>query len=114
MNREVGMWNNPHNEILQVMVEKGVVGLATFIAILASCAYLFISAYRNNKGNNAVAYFAFGGVIILVVYFMAGLSVALFEHNVFNQFFTIVISVFAGQVYAYRDVTVDEGARGGL
>ncbi|MAA71220.1 MAG: hypothetical protein CL679_05770 [Bermanella sp.] len=108
MNREVGKWNNPHNEILQVMVEKGVIGLATFIAIFASCAYLFISAYRNNKGNNAVAYFAFGGLIILVVYFMAGLSVALFEHNVFNQFFTIMISVFAGQVYAHRDVKSDE------
>ena len=104
MNREVGMWKNPHNEILQVMVEKGVIGLATFIAIFASCAYLFISAYRNNKSNNAVAYFAFGGLIILVVYFMAGLSVALFEHNVFNQFFTIVISVFAGQIYAHRCV----------
>ncbi|MFY0640139.1 MAG: O-antigen ligase family protein, partial [Bermanella sp.] len=37
MNREVGMWNNPHNEILQVMVEKGVIGLTTFIAIFASC-----------------------------------------------------------------------------
>ena len=114
MNREVGMWNNPHNEILQVMVEKGVIGLATFIAIFASCAYLFISAYRNNKGNNAVAYFAFGGLIILVVYFMAGLSVALFEHNVFNQFFTIVISVFAGQVYAHRDIVSDENTGSGL
>ena len=104
MNREVGKWNNPHNEILQVMVEKGVIGLATFIAIFTSCAYLFISAYRNNLGNNAVAYFAFGGLIILVVYFMAGLSVALFEHNVFNQFFTILISVFAGQVCAHRNL----------
>ena len=108
MNREVGMWNNPHNEILQVMVEKGVIGLATFIAIFASCAYLFIAAYRNNKDNNAVAYFAFGGLIILVVYFAAGLSVALFEHNVFNQFFTIVVSVFAGQVYAHRGLKSDE------
>ena len=114
MSHEVGMWSNPHNEILQVMVEKGLVGLATFIAIFASCAYLFISAYRRNPDNNAVAYFAFGGLIILVVYFMAGLSVALFEHNVFNQFFTIVISVFAGQVYAHRDVVLDEGVRGGL
>ncbi|MGR6871494.1 O-antigen ligase family protein [Pseudomonas sp. HK3] len=114
MNREVGMWSNPHNEVLQVMVEKGVIGLATLIAIFASCAYLFISAYRNNKDNNAVAYFAFGGLIILVVYFMAGLSVALFEHNVFNQFFTIVISVFAGQVYAHRDVAMDESVASSL
>jgi O-antigen ligase len=109
MNREVGKWNNPHNEMLQVTFEKGLIGLVTFFAIFASCAYLFISAYRKNKDNNAVAYFAFGGLIILVVYFMAGLSVALFEHNVFNQFFSIVISVFAGQVYAHRDVVMDEG-----
>jgi O-antigen ligase len=112
MSHEVGMWSNPHNEILQVLVEKGLIGLATFIAIFASCAYLFISAYRNNKGNNAVAYFAFGGLIILVVYFMAGLSVALFEHNVFNQFFTIVISAFAGQVYAHRGVVTGEVMEG--
>ena len=45
---------------------------------------------------------------------MAGLSVALFEHNVFNQFFTIVISVFAGQVYAHRDVAVEENVGSGL
>lgn len=108
MNREVGMWSNPHNEILQVMVEKGVIGLATFIGIFASCAYLFISAYRRSPDNDAVAYFAFGGLIILVVYFMVGLSVALFEHNIFNQFFTIVISVFAGQVHAHRDKQSDK------
>jgi O-antigen ligase len=114
MNHHVGKWNNPHNEILQVMVEKGVIGLVTFIAIFASCSCLFISAFRKNLGNNAVAYFAFGGFIVLVVYFMAGLSVALFEHNVFNQFFTIVMSVFAGQIYAYKyDSEVFNGVNSG-
>jgi len=111
MNSHVGKWSNPHNEILQVMVEKGVIGLFTLVAIFVSCVYLFISAYRKQGGENqAVAYFAFGGLIVLVVYFMVGLSVALFEHNVFNQFFTIVISVFAGQIYAHGKATKEEGS----
>lgn len=96
MSREVGMWNNPHNEILQVMVEKGVIGLITLILLFAAPAYMFIKALYDIRVE--VKYYAMNGLAILIVYAVAGQSVALFEHDVFNHFFALMILFFASQI----------------
>lgn len=100
MSSHVGMWNNPHNEILQVMVEKGIIGLISLILLFAAPAYLFIKGLYVN--NVVVKYFALNGLAILVVYAVAGQSVALFEHNLFNHFYIVMVLLFASQVVSYQ------------
>lgn len=101
MNPEVGRWANPHNEILLVMVEKGVVGLITLLLLFAAPGYLFFQAL--NKADDSVAgqqikFYAMSGLSLLVIYAVAGQSVALFEHDVFNHFFALVVLLFASQI----------------
>ncbi len=101
MNYEVGLWANPHNEILQVMVEKGVIGLITLLLLFAAPGYLFLQAL--NKADDSVAgqqmkFYGMSGLSLLVVYAVAGQSVALFEHDVFNHFFALVVLLFASQI----------------
>jgi len=101
MNHEVGLWANPHNEVLQVMVEKGVIGLITLLFLFAAPGYFFLQAL--NSADDSVAgqqikFYAMSGLSLLVVYSVAGQSVALFEHDVFNHFFALVVLLFASQI----------------
>ncbi len=101
MSLEVGMWANPHNEILQVMVEKGVIGLITLLLLFAAPGYLFLQALRKADDSGAgqqVKYYALCGLSLLIVYAVVGQSVALFEHDVFNHFFALMVLLFASQI----------------
>lgn len=100
LHRDVGMWSNPHNEILLVMVEKGVIGLITLILLFAAPAYLFIRALR--KDDEVIRYYALGGLSLLVVYAVVGQSVALFQHDVFNHFFVLMIILFTSQIRSHE------------
>ena len=101
MSPEVGKWANPHNEILQVMVEKGVIGLATLLLLFATLGYLFLHALRkanNSSSDQQIKFYAVSGLSLLAVYAVAGQSVALFEHDVFNHFFALMVLLFASQM----------------
>ncbi len=101
MSNEVGLWANPHNEILQVMVEKGVVGLITLLLLFAAPGYLFLRALSKSDDSSSgqqVKYYAMCGLGLLIIYAVAGQSVALFEHDVFNHFFALMVLLFASQV----------------
>lgn len=114
MNREVGMWNNPHNEILLVMVEKGVLGLSTLLLVFWAPAYFFWGALRRSDkyGNNAVVkFYSLSGMGLLIVYSVAGQSVALFQHDVFNHFFVLMVILFASQIRSHEHyLGLDKGS----
>jgi len=93
---DVGTWSNPHNEILLVMVEKGIIGLLTLLVLFAAPAYLFLKALYSS--NQAVIFYAVSGLSLLIVYAVVGQSVALFQHDVFNHFFTLMVLLFASQI----------------
>ncbi len=101
MSREVGRWANPHNEILLVMVEKGFIGLITLLLLFAAPGYFFIRALHE-AGDSVIGqqirFYAMSGVSLLIIYAVAGQSVALFEHDVFNHFFALVVLLFASQI----------------
>ena len=101
MDISVGMWNNPHNEILLVMVEKGVIGLVTLLLLFAAPSCLFLQALRkadDTKSGQHVKFYALCGLSLLIVYAVVGQSVALFQHDVFNHFFTLMVLMFASQI----------------
>ncbi|WP_028672281.1 O-antigen ligase family protein [Saccharospirillum impatiens] len=83
MSREVGMWKNPHNEILLVMVERGIPGLISLVFLFGALGFVYWKyAWREDT-----AFYAVSGLGILIVYGVAGQSVALFEHEPFTYFF---------------------------
>ena len=106
MSPEVGVWNNPHNELLQSMVEKGLIGLLVMLAVFMAPGYLFLKGIRS--GVEEVRYYAFGGMVILTVYFFAGQTVALFEHDVFNHFYILMVLLFASQISVIQRSQINE------
>ncbi len=96
LHSDVGTWSNPHNEILLVMVEKGIIGLLTLLLLFAAPAYLFFKALYSS--DQVVRFYALSGLSLLVVYAVVGQSVALFQHDVFNHFFSLMVLLFASQV----------------
>jgi len=92
----VGTVSNPHNEMLSVMVEKGIIGLFTLLFLFAVPSYLFFKALCS--GSQAVKFYALSGLSLLIVYAVVGQSVALFQHDVFNHFFTLMVLLFASQI----------------
>ncbi len=101
MDRHVGTWSNPHNEYLLVMVEKGVIGLFTLLFLFVAPGYLFFRALRragDSAAGQQIKFYAMSGLSLLVVYAVVGLSVALFQHDVFNHFFTLMVLLFASQI----------------
>ncbi len=101
MSWEVGLWNNPHNEVLQVMVEKGFIGLFTLLLLFAVPGCLFLGALRSSDDSDSgreVKFYAISGIGLLIVYAVVGQSVALFEHAVFNHFFALVVLLFVSQI----------------
>ncbi|MEY8240819.1 MAG: O-antigen ligase family protein, partial [Cycloclasticus sp.] len=112
MSDQVGVWANPHNEILQVWVEKGFIGLVTLLLLFVVPAYLFIKALKIS--NEAVRFYAMSGLSILMVYAVLGQSVALFEHDVFNHFFALMVLLFASQIRVVEYMEDRIGLGGGL
>ncbi len=118
IDQHVGTWSNPHNEYLLVMVEKGVIGLITLLLLFAAPGYLFWQALKSagdSRAGQKIKFYAMGGLSLLVVYAVVGLSVALFQHDVFNHFFTLVVLLFASQirVIGYMgERAVEESGRG--
>jgi len=97
----VGTWSNPHNEYLLVMVEKGIIGLMTLLLLFAAPGYLFFRALLgvdNSSSGQQVRFYAISGLCLLMVYAVVGLSVALFQHDVFNHFFALIVLLFASQI----------------
>ncbi len=92
----VGAVSNPHNEILLVLVEKGIIGLITLLLLFAAPGYLFFKALYS--GSQVVSFYAVSGLSLLIVYAVVGQSVALFQHDVFNHFFTLMVLLFASQI----------------
>ncbi len=110
----VGTVSNPHNEILLVMVEKGIIGLFTLLCLFAAPGYLFFRALYSS--SQAVRFYAVSGLGLLIVYSVVGQSVALFQHDVFNHFFTLMVLLFASQirVIEYMGGRAVEKSGGGL
>ena len=103
IDQHVGTWSNPHNEVLLVMVEKGIIGLITLLLLFVAPSYLFLRVLRgagDSLAGQKIKFYAVSGLSLLLVYAVAGQSVALFQHDVFNHFFCLMVLLFASQIRA--------------
>jgi len=95
MSGDVGNQRNPHNEFLQQWLEKGVLGIISYFAIIFGVFWVFFRLY--NSGGVEVRYYASCAMALVAVYFVVGQSGALFEHKVYNYFYCVMIMFFLAQ-----------------
>lgn len=92
----VGRWKNPHNEILLVMVERGVFGLLSLVFLFGVLATIYGRFLLHS--DSVVGFYSASGMGILIIYAVAGQTVALFEHESFIYFFASTHLVFVSQI----------------
>jgi len=97
---EVGMWKNPHNEFLNVLVEKGLFGFFTLIGLFAPLIYFY---FKNRYyGTSESKFLSQSAMVIVIVYLISGQSIALFEHKPFTFFYILMTLLIFSAMFSHR------------
>ncbi len=96
VHRQVGIRKTPHNEFFQALVERGVVGLfVTFLLFLVP-GIIFYRALR--QVSESTVFYGLSGMTLLLVFAVAGQTGTLFNHNLFTNFYIIMVLLFVSQI----------------
>jgi O-antigen ligase len=98
MSTELGKRRTPHNEFFQALVERGVIGLVVTIMLLIAPGVIFYKALKSRSRKSV--YYGLNGIVLLIIFFVAGQTGTLFNHNVFTHFYIIMVLLFASQIRA--------------
>ncbi len=93
---EVGVRKTPHNEFFQALVERGLFGLAITILLFAVPGFIFYRAVKS--GSEKITYYGLCGLSMLTVFFVAGQTGTLFNHNLFTNLYIIMVLLFVSQI----------------
>ncbi len=103
IHRAVGTYSTPHNEFFQALVEKGVVGLILTVFMFLVPGLIF---YRALKAKNTqIVCYGLCGISMLTVYFVAGQTGTLFNHNILINFYIVMTLLFVGQIRVLEEKT---------
>ena len=92
----VGRFSTPHNEFFQSLVEKGIVGLVLTIFMFLVPGLIFYRALKAK--NKQIVCYGLSGISMLTVYFVAGQTGTLFNHNILINFYIVMTLLFVGQI----------------
>jgi O-antigen ligase len=93
---EVGTRKTPHNEFFQALVERGSIGLIVTILLFAVPGFIFYRAVKSKSEN--ITFYGLCGLSMLTVFFVAGQTGTLFNHNLFTNFYIIIVLLFVSQI----------------
>ena len=96
IHKAVGRFSTPHNEFFQALVEKGLVGLVLTVLMFVVPGLIFYRALRAK--NKQVVCYGLSGISMLTVYFVAGQTGTLFNHNILMNFYIVMTLLFVGQI----------------
>lgn len=99
----VGTFSTPHNEFFQALVEKGFVGLVLTIFMFVVPGLIFCRALRAK--NKQIVCYGLCGISMLTVYFVAGQTGTLFNHNILINFYIVMTLLFVGQIRVLENKT---------
>ena len=102
-NGAVGTYSTPHNEFFQALVEKGVVGLVLTIFMFLVPGLIFYRALKAK--NKQIVCYGLCGISMLTVYFVAGQTGTLFNHNILINFYIVMTLLFVGQIRVLEEKT---------
>jgi len=96
VHEQVGIRRTPHNEFFQAIVERGLLGLLVTILIFVFPWIIFYRAIWCK--NEDSVFYGLSGLSLLLVFFVAGQTGTLFNHNVFTNFYLIMVMLFVSQI----------------
>jgi len=103
IHRSVGTYSTPHNEFFQALIEKGVVGLVLTIFMFLVPGLIFCRALKAK--NKRIVCYGLCGISMLTVYFVAGQTGTLFNHNILINFYIVMTLLFVGQIRVLEEKT---------
>jgi O-antigen ligase len=101
VHRQVGVSKTPHNEFFQALVERGLIGLIATVLLFAVPGFIFYRAVRSKSDN--ITFYGLCGLSMLTVFFVAGQTGTLFNHNLFTNFYIIMVLLFVSQIRVLED-----------
>ncbi|MFI8622628.1 O-antigen ligase family protein [Marinomonas sp. NPDC078689] len=87
-------YNHAHNEYLQALSTRGVVGLILLLAMYLIPLKLFLHKLRQYKHNWRIRAYAIGGALIPMCYMDFALTQTMFMHNIGVMMFAFPIAYF--------------------
>jgi len=84
----LGEHHNLHNEYVNSLAAKGIVGLASLLALLL----VPLSVFLARSGNRELLVFNAGGILLCVSYVVSGMTFQAFGDDTMNIFFVIVLA----------------------
>jgi O-antigen ligase len=98
---QVGIRKTPHNEFFQALVERGLIGLIATVLLFAVPGFIFYRAVKSRSDN--ITFYGLCGLSMLTVFFVAGQTGTLFNHNLFTNFYIIMVLLFVSQIRVLED-----------
>jgi len=83
-------YTNIHNQILQEGVNKGIIGIFSYLVLNIYLFYYFLSNIKNSSNNHE---FHTIGLLLVTGYFIFGLTNVVFSHGTFNTFFVSMLAL---------------------
>jgi len=97
-------YDHAHNEYLQALSTRGIVGLLLLMAMYLVPLKLFLRKLRQHKDNWRIRSYAIGGALIPMCYMDFALTQTMFMHNIGVMMFAFPIAYFwAALRWAERD-----------
>ncbi|MFI8622109.1 O-antigen ligase family protein [Marinomonas sp. NPDC078689] len=97
-------YNHAHNEYLQALSTRGIVGLFFLLAMYLVPLKLFLRKLRQHKDNWHIRSYAIGGALVPMCYMDFALTQTMFMHNIGVMMFAFPIAYFwAALRWAERD-----------
>jgi len=88
--RDVNFLVNVHNQMLQDGVDKGLLGIASYFALMGYLIRHFFKGVKQKLENSDIHLV---GLLLVVGYLMLGITNITFNHGVFNTFFVGMIAL---------------------
>ncbi len=90
-------YTHAHNELLHILAITGVVGFLGYLIFYAGITYYFFSTLLESH-NAKEKYLSFIGILLVVGFFIFGLTNYSFAHHTMVLFFSIMVVSLAGMI----------------
>jgi O-antigen ligase len=86
-----------HNELINALMTKGLLGALALLFMFGSHFYVFMNYLRNNNSSN-IRGLALAGCLVIVSYFVLGLTSAPLERKITLAFYAFSLAVLLGKI----------------
>ena len=92
--RDLDVILNAHNQVFEDGIDKGLLGIASYLALMIYLLLHFVKSYGQSDGQSEDRYsnsLDLAGVLLVVGFATFGLTNITFTHGTFNTFFVCMV-----------------------